>query len=84
MGLRYGIKPDHEPNRCMECGENCRRPKRFCRKHCEVLNEKPMRQFFTDDVYQRGADQVRAERLKRGITPEALEFRRKLSLQRPF
>lgn len=78
--MRYSTKPTLPPNLCMECGEQCRRPKRFCDDACKD-NYLRGREFVID---HRGTGQVAAERKRRGVTPEALENRRKLSVGRQF
>ena len=78
--MRYSVKPTYPPNLCMECGEQCRHPKRFCDDTCKD-NYLRGRGLIIDP---RGASQVAAQRQQRGVTPEARENRRKLSVGRPF
>ena len=78
--MRYSIKPILPPNRCMECGEICRRPKRFCADSCKERYLEG-RGFVPN---HRGIEQIREQRQMRGVTPEALENRRKLHVQQPF
>ena len=78
--LIYGTKLLQPPNHCMECGEICRRPKRFCTDSCKERYLEG-RGFVPN---HRGIEQVAAERRLRGITPEALENRRKLNVGRPL
>lgn len=80
MPLRYGTKAESFPNRCLECGEQCRRPKRFCSEtHKELwLAGRGI------VINARGEAQVENERLYVGATQEALEWKRKLSVSRPF
>jgi hypothetical protein len=68
------------PNRCMECGEICRQPKRFC---CE---DHKVRWFANQGfaIDYRGVAQVAAERGRWGSTPEQREWKRKLSLSKEF
>ena len=80
MALIYGSKSLQPPNRCLECGEVCRRPKRFCAESCRERYLEG-RGFVPN---HRGIEQVAAERRRRGVTPEALENRRKLHVQQPF
>ena len=80
MPLKYGINPLTPPNPCMECGDRCRRPKRFCSDSHHEL-------WITGRglvIDQRGAEQVAAQRKQRGITPESLDWRRKLNVSKPF
>jgi hypothetical protein len=78
--LIYGSKSLQPPNRCMECGETCRRPKRFCADSCK---ERYLagRGFVPN---YRGIEQVRVHRQALGITLDALEWRRKLNVQQSF
>lgn len=78
--MRYSVKPTYPPNLCMECGEQCRRPKRFCDDSCKDAYLRG-RGFV---INHRGAEQVAAQRQIQGITPLALENRRKLSVSREF
>lgn len=80
MPLRYGTRADTPPNLCMECGVQCRRPKRFCTDdHKETWLSRRVSQ-----ADPRGITQVAQERQRLGITPQAIEWRQKLSLSRPF
>ena len=78
MPLVLSTKAEMLPNLCMECGEQCRRPKKFC--------DDTHRQFFGREtrIDARGAGIVAAARQRRGITPESLEWRRKLNVTQPF
>jgi hypothetical protein len=78
--MRYTTAAERGPNRCMECGESCRLPKRFCSDSCHKLWLSGPELIH----YPRGVEQVAAERKRLGITLEALEFKRKLSLERAF
>ena len=83
--MRYSTHPTHPPNLCRECGEQVRRPKRFCDTRCERLwRSGPEITDAQKDLYARSIEQIAKQRKERGITPEALEYRRKLSVQRPF
>lgn len=78
--MRFSTKATTLPNPCMECGEQCRRPKRFCSEgHKE---EWLARRIFRLD--QQGIARIAAERQRLGITAESLEWRRKLSVSRVF
>lgn len=80
MPLRFAVKPEHEPNRCLECGEVCRRPKRFCSdSHKELWLAG--RRLVLD---YRGIGQVEEARKSLGITPQALEWKRRWHVSRPF
>jgi hypothetical protein len=64
----------------MECGEQCRRPKRFCSDaHKELWLSG--RGIVVD---HRGAEQVERQRRIAGITPESLEWRRKRNVGNSF
>ena len=80
MPLHFSTSAAQLPNQCLECGEQCKRPKRFCSdSHKEA--------WLASKVFalnHRGIAQVKAQREQLGITPEALDFRRKLSVTRPF
>jgi hypothetical protein len=78
--LRYGTTVRTPPNPCLECGVQCRRPKRFCSdSHRESwLSHK------IGSLDARGISQIQEQRRKIGLTPEAMEFRRKLNVSRPF
>jgi hypothetical protein len=78
--MKFGTKASYAPNPCMECGEHCRRPKRFCSDSCKELWLGG--RGITLDA--RGAAQVTDERRFRGITSEALEWRRKLGVSNAF
>lgn len=78
--MRYGTKADTIANPCMECGVHCRPPKRFCSDaHKELWLAG--RGIVIDS---RGVAHVAQERERLHITPEALEWKRKLDAQRPF
>lgn len=80
MPLVFGTAASTVPNLCMECGDQCRRPKRFCSdSHRELFMKGPGMV-----INHHGAAQVAAQRQRQGITPEALDWRRKLSLQNVF
>ena len=80
MPLRYGTAAQTLPNLCIECGETCRRPKRFCSDaHKELWLSGP-----GFKINHAGAAQVREQRQRLGITPEALEWRRKRNVSNPF
>ena len=80
MPLRFSTKAEMPPNLCMECGEVCRRPKRFCSDaHKELWLAG--RGIVID---ARGAAQVADERRYRAVTKEAIEWRNKLNVQRAF
>jgi hypothetical protein len=80
MPLHFAVKPEHEPNRCIECGEVCRRPKRFCSdSHKEIWAS-----GRHGSINPIGAEQVAVSRRLLGITAESLEWRRKLNVQRAF
>lgn len=76
--LVFGIKATTVPNLCLECGEPCRRPKHFC--------SDAERELFgrNTSINRLGVAQVAAQRQQRGITPEALDFKRKRSIQNGF
>lgn len=77
MPLHFAVKSAIPPNLCMECGEVCRRPKRLCSDHCKTL-------FLAGRgivINHQGAEQVAAQRQARGVTTDALEFKRKRSIQ---
>jgi hypothetical protein len=80
MPLIYGSKSMQLPNRCMECGEICRRPKRFCADSCKERYLQG-RGFVPN---HQGIEQVCAERQRLGVTPEAREWRRNLNVSKPF
>ena len=80
MPLIYGSKSLQPPNRCMECGETCRRPKRFCNESCKERYLEG-RGFVPN---HRGIDQVREDRQRFGITPDALVWKRKINVQQSF
>lgn len=80
MPLIYSTKAATVPNPCMECGEHCKRPKRFCSDSHKELWLKG-RGIVLD---ARGVAQIADERRFRGNTADAREFRRKLHLQQPF
>lgn len=80
MQLRYGTVAATPPNPCLECGERCRRPKRFCSDAHRELWFKGIGLV----IDQRGTRQISEARLRAGITSEALEWRRKLNVARPF
>ena len=80
MPLIYGSKSMQLPNRCMECGEICRRPKRFCADSCKERYLQG-RGFVPSP---QGIEQVRTERQRLGTTAESLEWRRKLGIQLDF
>lgn len=78
--MKFSTKAATLPNPCLECGEHCRRPKRFC-------SEQHKEQWLVRRIFKLDAEQaarVEAQRKRLGITPEALEWRRKLSVQRAF
>jgi hypothetical protein len=78
--MKYGTKVDTPENRCMVCGDVCRRPKRFC-------SDAHKDEFLAGRgivLNHRGIEQVSADRQRLGITPLALENRMKLSVQRPL
>ena len=78
--MKFSTKAATLPNPCLECGVQCRRPKRFCTdSHKELWLSRRI-----DDLNPRGVEQVAADRQRLGITPEALEWRRKLSVSQPF
>jgi hypothetical protein len=80
MPLTYTTKSATLPNLCMECGESCRRPKRFCSDAHEKL-------FLSGPGFvidPRGKAQVEADRKRLGITATALEWRRKRNVQLAF
>jgi len=80
MPLIYGTKVATPPNLCMECGEVCRRPKRFCSdSHKELWLAG--RGIVIDS---RGLEQVEQMRRNIGTTPESREWRRKLGIQLDF
>jgi hypothetical protein len=82
MALRYGIKANTPPNPCMECGVQCRRPKRFCSdSHKE---EWLARKIARDYPQPPGTLSLAEQRRSMGITDESLEWKRKLNLSRPF
>ena len=80
MPLIYGTKASTPPNSCLECGEHCRRPKRFCSDGHKELWLKG-RGIVLD---HRGVAQVADERRYQAVTDEAREWRQKLALSRPF
>lgn len=82
MSLCYGTAATKPPNPCMECGIHCRAGKRFCSDaHREQwLGSKIARSYPQPP----GTPPLDEQRRRMGITPLALEFRRKLSLSRPF
>lgn len=80
MSLVFGTKSATVPNLCMECGDQCRRPKRFCSdSHRELWHSG--RGMV---INHQGAAQIAAQRQARGITADALEFKRKRSIQNVF
>jgi hypothetical protein len=80
MPMKFSTVAINAPNPCLECGEHCKRPKRFC---CDAHKEQWLAgRGVTYD--QRGIAQVTDERRFRVIAPEALDWRRKLSVSRPF
>ena len=78
--LIYNTKSATPPNPCLECGEQCRRPKRFC---CDSHKEAWLSRKIME-IDPRGVSQVARDRARLGITPESLEWRRKLSVSQPF
>lgn len=80
--LRYGLKSDTPPNLCLECGVQCRRPKRFCSEdHKETwLSSKIARQYAQPP----GTPSLKDQRRALGITDKAREWRQKIALSRPF
>lgn len=78
MPLNFSTKPDHAPNLCMDCGETCRRPKRFCNDSCRNAFGRGT------TINPVGLAQVDERRRRLGITPEAIEWRRNLSVSRTF
>lgn len=80
MPLVFGTSASTVPNLCMECGDQCRRPKRFCSDSHKELWQSGRGMV----INHHGAAQVAAQRQQLGITPEALENRRKLSVSREF
>jgi hypothetical protein len=80
MPLNFSIKTTQEPNLCHECHEQIRRPKHFCDSRCESL-------FHSGEgfiINKRGAEQVAEQRRRAGITPEAMEWKRRLNVSRAF
>lgn len=62
--MRYSTKASTPPNPCMECGEQCRQPKRFCSdSHKDLWLSGPGM-----TINHRGAAQVREARQRLGIT----------------
>jgi hypothetical protein len=80
--LRFSTKADTPPNLCMECGVQCRRPKRFCSDDHkqEWLDRKIAREYPPPP----GTPSLAEQRKQLGISQESLDWRRKLSLSRPF
>jgi hypothetical protein len=78
--MRYGTKAATLPNPCLECGQQCRQPKRFCSETHKEL-------WFAGRgivIDARGVAQIADERRYMAVTADALEWKRKLSLSRPF
>lgn len=73
MPLRFSTRADTPPNLCMECGEVCRKPKRFCSDDHKELWLREHKKITPEEL----------ARARRNITP-AIEWRQKLSLSRPF
>lgn len=76
--MKYASKSVHPPNLCIECGTEIHRPKRFCDDACKNLWLHG-KGYSVDEIQQA---RVAQERQRRGIAPEALEWRRKLSVSR--
>jgi hypothetical protein len=78
MPFILSTKLDHAPNLCMDCGETCRRPKRFCNDSCRNAFGRGT------TINLMGLAQVDEQRRRLGITLEAIEWRRNLSVSRAF
>ena len=71
--MRYSTRADIPPNQCLECGEIIRRPKRFCNdEHKEIWLVGAKK--FTPAEIEAARQTWTADR----------EWKRKLSLSRPF
>jgi len=80
MPLIYGTAAATIPNPCLECGVHCRKGKRFCSdSHREMWLAAKIQRLYPDQV-----EFVAEQRRKLGITPEAIEWRRKLNAGRTF
>jgi hypothetical protein len=78
--MKFSTKAQTLPNPCLECGEQCRRPKRFC-------SESHKEEWLVRRIFKLDAEQiarVEAQRKRLGITPESLEWKRKLHVSQPF
>lgn len=75
--MRYSTKADRPVNRCMECGEPCKLPKRFCSEEHKIFWLKNSRGIMPPEHFDPRPPMPR-------LSPEALEWKRKLSLSRPF
>ncbi len=82
MPLTYSTKSSQATaSCCLHCHEHTRGKKPFCNDECKILWLEKHHPWHQD---WRGTIQVANERRALGITPEALEWKRKLSLSRSF
>jgi len=81
MPLTYSTKVDRGSNTCLHCGESLKHPKRFCNDQEKIQWLEQHHPWHPD---WRGAVELEKERRRNAITWESLEWKRKLSLSRPF
>ena len=83
--LRYGLKSDTPPNLCLECGVQCRRPKRFCSEdHKETWLSRKIARAYPPPVRCFSQLPGEAPRIESRQSTESREWRQKLALSRPF
>lgn len=79
--MKYSTKPVHVSSRCLDCNESTRSKKPFCSDACKIHWLETHHPWHVD---WSGAVQVENDRKRLGVTHESLEWKRRLSLSRPF
>ena len=79
--MKYPIRSSRSTNHCLECNEPVSGKRRFCNDEHQLSWLNTHHPWFPD---WKGAMQVEQERQRKGITLDAIEWRRKVNVSRPF